>query len=140
MSGSTIEEAGLSGRRSTILLVEDEELLRLSLADYLRECGFEVVEACSGDEAVAKLRSTQDPIDLVFSDIQMPGALDGIGLAQWIKQARPGIPVVLASGDAQKSEAAKLLCECEPFFAKPYDFAAITGQFRQMIKAAAASL
>jgi CheY-like chemotaxis protein len=90
-----------------ILIVEDEVLLRMAISDYLQECGFKIYEAGTASEAIEMIESGRFAIDLVFSDIRMPGELDGFGLAQWVRKNRPGLPVILTSGDAKKSEAAK---------------------------------
>ena len=71
-------------KKYTILVVEDEVLLRLDLAHQLRGAGFEVVEADSGDEAVAILKAKGD-VDLILSDIRMPGEIDGAALARSVR-------------------------------------------------------
>lgn len=116
-------------RTPAILIVEDEVLIRFVLADYLRECGFKVLEAGDAAEAIQILEAEVD-IDLVFSDVQMPGEMDGFGLAQWVRRNRPKLPITLTSGDAKKSAKAKELCENEPFFAKPYDVAKVVAHIR----------
>jgi CheY-like chemotaxis protein len=63
----------------------------------------------------------------------MPGEMDGFALAQWIRHNRPGLPVVLTSGDTKKSEAARDLCEDEPFFAKPYQLEPVVQRIRALI-------
>ena len=122
-------------RCPAILVVEDEVLIRLVIADYLRECGFKVYEAGTALEAIAVLESNKASIDLVFSDIRLPGETNGFALAQWVRMNRPGVPVVLTSGDSKKSEAAKELCENEPFFAKPYDVQLVVAHIRTLIDA-----
>ena len=126
-------------RCPAVLVVEDEVLIRFAIADYLRECGYKVHEAGTAAEAVEILKSDKAPIDLVFSDIRMPGNMNGFGLAQWVRQNRPGLPVVLTSGDSKKSEAAKELCENEPFLAKPYDLQEVVARLRTIIDANAQS-
>jgi DNA-binding NtrC family response regulator len=118
-----------------ILVVEDEVLIRLVIADYLRECGFKVYEAGTAAEAIEVLESDQASIDLVFSDIRLPGEMNGFALGQWVRTNRPGLPVVLTSGDSKKSDAAKELCENEPFFAKPYDVHLVVARIRTIIEA-----
>ena len=108
-------------RQPAILLVEDDILLRVAIGDYLRECGFKVYEAGNGVDAVVILRAKKVTIDLVLSDVEMAGNVDGFALAQWVRKNRPGLALILASGDRKKSAAAKTLCESEPFFARPYD-------------------
>lgn len=82
-----------------ILLVEDEELVRLSAAEFLRFSDFQVIEAANADEAIQLLSSGAD-VDLVFSDVRMPGRLDGFDLAAWLATHRPALPVLLTSGYA----------------------------------------
>lgn len=103
----------------TILIVEDEVLIRLELADYLRECGYQVLEAVNADEALDVLRCDRK-IDLVFSDVHMPGSMDGFGLARWIRANRTGIEVILTSGVDRSTAVASELCEEGPLEAKPY--------------------
>jgi CheY-like chemotaxis protein len=104
----------------TILVVDDEVLIRLELADYLRACGYRVLEASSAEEAMAVMQ-TEHRVDLVFSDVQMPGPTDGFGLARWIRANRPGVKVILTSGVARSAALAGELCDEGPLEAKPYD-------------------
>jgi CheY-like chemotaxis protein len=82
---------------STILVVEDEILVRLMIAEELRGQDYNVVEAASADEARSVLQSGVK-IDLVLTDIWMPGSIDGAGLVHLIRVERPALKVVLASG------------------------------------------
>src|SRR5580698_6723942 len=84
--------------RPIILVVEDEVLIRMMLADELRGRGFDVVEAQNADEALTLLQSPV-PVGLVLTDVQLPGAMDGIGLARLLRAARPELKVVIASGN-----------------------------------------
>jgi CheY-like chemotaxis protein len=120
----------------TILVVEDEVLIRLSLSDYLRECGFTVLEAASGDEAIEVLRGRGDDVDLVFSDVQMPGETDGFTLARWVRSNHPEIPVILTSGVAHAVEKAADLCLEGPIVKKPYDHAALLSQILRLVERA----
>jgi signal transduction histidine kinase len=83
-----------SGR---ILFVEDDELVREAVVRGLQEAGFEVVVAANGDRALAMVEAGLD-IDVAFSDIVMPGKISGIDLAGILRERRPGLPVVLATG------------------------------------------
>jgi DNA-binding NtrC family response regulator len=86
--------------RRTVLVVDDEEALRLTVAANLEESGFRVLEARDGAEAVALVRS--DPsIDVVVSDVRMP-RLDGVAAFREIKRIRPGLPVILMTAFAQE--------------------------------------
>jgi CheY-like chemotaxis protein len=107
--------------RATVLVVEDEIVIRKPLGEYLRGAGYSILEAANAAEAIA-LFSARVPIDIVFSDIQMPGPIDGLGLAQWIRLYRPGIRIALTSGAANESRAVK---PAEIFVAKPYQVAEV---------------
>jgi CheY-like chemotaxis protein len=119
-------------RTPTILVVDDEVLIRMAISDFLQECGFKVFEASNADEAIEMIQSHQSVLDLVFSDVRMPGEMDGFGLSKWIRQ-NTKIPVILTSGDAKKTDAAHELCAQEPFLAKPYDLHYVVGQIRETI-------
>jgi DNA-binding NtrC family response regulator len=110
-------------------LFEDEFLPRAMLSDHLQECGFMVFEAANADEAITTIQ-TGIPIDLVLTDVRMPGSMNGFGLAKWIRANTPSISVILASGEATQTEAANELCDHIPFFRKPYDLTAIVAGIR----------
>jgi DNA-binding response OmpR family regulator len=122
-------------RTPTILVVDDEVLIRMALSDYLQECGFKVLEAGTASEAIAVLKASESPIDLVISDVVMPGEMDGFGLAQWIRASQPGLPCLLVSGDSRKAETATEVCEKEAFLPKPYDLKILVARIRSMIDA-----
>jgi CheY-like chemotaxis protein len=81
-----------------ILVVEDSVVLRMSVAHYLRGTGYTVIEAGNAQDALGVL-ATGIHIDLVFTDIQMPGDMDGIALAEQLARDQPTLPVILTSGD-----------------------------------------
>jgi len=85
------------------LVVEDEAIVRLDISDFLRERGFEVLEASSAEEAMDILDGNP-AISLVFTDIQMPGSLSGIDLARYIRRNRPGIKTLITSGHLPASD------------------------------------
>lgn len=105
----------------TVLVVEDEVLVRTAIAEYLRHCGFRVVEAVSADEALIILNETDIQVDIVFSDIKMPGAMDGFGLAKWVRENKPGLEVILTGNVEKAANAAGDLCEHGPHLEKPYE-------------------
>ena len=104
-----------SGRPIHILVVEDEPLIRAVLAEYLRDKGFIVVEAVNGDDAFAYVCSNQ-PVDLVFTDIQMPGSIDGIELVRKLRGFLPSLPIIVTSG----AVGPESIDEQASFIAKPY--------------------
>jgi CheY-like chemotaxis protein len=119
--------------RPVVLVVEDEVLIRSAVADYLRMSGNLVVEAANAAEAVA-LFAARVAIHVVFSDIQMPGPMDGLGLARWVRQHHPGIHVMLTSGNA---DAARAAGAAEIFFPKPYRSAEVAARIRLVLAEAA---
>lgn len=101
----------------TILVVEDEPLVRLSVATELRDGGYRVLEAGTADEALIALTGDQT-IDLVFCDVLMPGAKGGLSLASWMREQRPETPIILTSGS---DTVVRYFSDATiPFVAKPY--------------------
>jgi CheY-like chemotaxis protein len=104
--------------KRVVLVVEDEVIIRSVIADHLRDSGFTILEAANAAEAVTILTS-RAPVDLVFSDITMPGSMDGFGLARWVHEHHSHIPVLLTSGAAAVLNAAGPFTD-EAFMRKPY--------------------
>jgi DNA-binding response OmpR family regulator len=101
-----------------ILLVEAEELVRTPLAQYLRECGYRVLEAINSKEAQKLLSEGSQTIDIVLADIQtLQGS--GFAFAGWVRENKPGIKVILAGTVAAAARRAGDLCEKEPPIRKP---------------------
>ena len=115
-----------------ILVVEDEVLIRLVIADYLRDCGYKVHEAVSGEEAIAILQAPEVSIDVVFSDVEMPGSMDGFALARWVRANKPGMEVILTSGIERSADIAATLCEAGPLMKKPYSSQDVVDRLRQL--------
>ena len=97
-----------------VLVVEDEVLIRLEIADELRAQGLLVVEAATADQALSFFQAGVQ-VDLVFSDIEMPGSMNGVGLIQRLRVTAPNLPTVLTSGAAPDAH------EADAFVSKPYD-------------------
>jgi DNA-binding NtrC family response regulator len=108
----------VAGQRA-ILVVEDEILIRSAVAEFLRIAGYKVIEAADAAEAVA-IFASRTPIDLVFSDINMPGPMDGLGLVRWIADHHPGIHVILTSAIGHARRAGQSGAD---FLSKPYRLA-----------------
>jgi len=117
----------------TILVVEDEVLVRMVISDYLRDCGYRVIEAANADEALVVLEQHDLSVDAVLSDVEMPGAMDGFALARWIRQHRPGLDVVLVGSPDRAAAAAADLCEAGPALAKPYEPHAVVDRIRRLL-------
>jgi CheY-like chemotaxis protein len=121
--------------KPTILIVEDEAMIRLALSDYLQDCGFTVLDVTNAAEAVAVLQTKTFAIDVVLTDVRMPGEMDGFGLARWIREHRPGLPVLITTGDKAKGEMASDLCGKNPIIEKPHDFKLVLTHIRAAIEA-----
>lgn len=122
--------------RPVVLVVEDEVLVRMVIAEYLRDCDYVVIEAGSAVEAIALFKADVE-VDVVFSDIQMPGSMDGFALSQWVRQNRPGVKVILTSGAASAADKAADLCEDGPLLQKPYESEEVDRRIKQLLAARA---
>ena len=122
----------------TVLVVEDETLIRLLASDSLRDEGFDVVTAASAADAIAVLESG-DRVDFVFTDVTMPGAMNGVGLANWIRIHRPGLPVAITSGITRLRLSELGLGDDDTYFAKPVDFAVLVRHIRSVVAARTAA-
>src|SRR3954452_16854295 len=111
-ASKTPTEASEQKPAIVILAVEDDVLVRFPIAEYLRSCDFQVLEAASAEEAVTLL-STDIAVDFVFSDVRMTGAMSGFALATWIRANRPALPVLLTSGYSGMAGKARDLCDAQ---------------------------
>lgn len=118
-------------RQSTILVVEDELLIRLAISDYLRDCGYRVLEAAKADDAQRILRA-DEPVEVLFSDIDLGPGMNGFALARWVRQEYPAVRIVLTSGVVRSAEDAAELCD-GPFVRKPYSYEMLADQIKQML-------
>lgn len=124
---------------ATVLVVEDEVLIRAAVCDYLRGCGYRVLEAATGEEAQAIFGSsdtaTGEAIDVLFSDVQLGAGISGFTLASWVRQRHPGVRIVLASGVARLSQEAEHLCDGE-FFSKPFSHYRLAAEINALLEKA----
>ena len=120
-------------KNHTILVVEDEMLLRLDLAHQLRGAGFEVVEADSGDEALAILKAKGD-VDLILTDIRMPEEIDGAGLARSVRGQTQNIKIVILSAYIDTQQELPV----DATFTKPVRIEALLAKVRQLLPPASA--
>lgn len=104
--------------RQVVLVVEDEPLLRMHAVDLIEDAGFDTVEASSADEAVAILMARTD-IRIVFTDIDMPGSMNGLKLAAAVRERWPPIDIIITSGLV--SPTVHDMPARVRFFPKPYD-------------------
>ena len=119
-------------RRPVILIVEDDFLIRINAAEMIADAGFDVIEAGNADEAIVILEARPD-IHVVFTDIQMPGSMDGLKLARFVRGRWPPIKIVATSGHVDVAETD--LPDGGRFLPKPYSPHQITGVLRELIGA-----
>jgi CheY-like chemotaxis protein len=115
---------------AVVLVVEDEMLLRMRAVDMVEDAGYTSVEAVDADEAVAILESRSD-IALMFTDIQMPGSMDGLTLAHSVHQRWPPIKIILVSGQLKLTDID--LPADSRFFGKPLEAKEMIAQLQNMI-------
>ena len=125
--------------QATILVVEDEPIVRMNTAEYLAEAGFRVVEASDGAEAIEALKA-DDTISGVFSDLQMPGAVDGYAVRRWIQENRPRVAVLLTSGVSNVMTAAGHLSQPRWIVFKPYDLRDVERRLRALLSASGSAI
>src|SRR6266550_89045 len=115
---------------TNVLVVEDEMVLRMRAVDIVEDAGFTAVEAVSADEALAILESRSD-ISLLFSDIQMPGTMDGLKLAHAVHDRWPGIKIILVSGHIKLTDAERPADS--RFFGKPLEVKQMIAELQEMV-------
>ena len=116
--------------RPVVLIVEDEFLLRMDAADMVAAAGFEVVEAANADEAIEILEARRD-ITVVFTDIQMPGSMDGLKLARAVRGRWPPIKIVATSGHHHVGETRS--ARRRPVSAEALQPEQVTGVLRELM-------
>lgn len=116
-------------QRQNVLIVEDSPLLLLMAIDLVEDAGFHAISATNADEAITILESRPD-IRLVFTDVDMPGSMDGIKLAAAVRDRWPPIEIIIVSGYRQvKGDDLPVRAR---FFSKPYDAVAVAAAMREM--------
>jgi DNA-binding NtrC family response regulator len=116
-------------KKNVVLVVEDEPLLLMAAVDLVEEAGFEAVEAHNADEAIEILNARED-IRIVFTDIDMPGSMDGMKLAAMVRDRWPPVEIIIVSG--HRKVADDDLPARSVFFSKPYDVDRVTAQLHAM--------
>src|SRR5579859_6096567 len=115
-----------------LLLVEDDFWTRFSAAETLRVLGYRVIEARDAAEGISVLVAGT-PVDAVFSDINMPGEMDGLGFAAWLAARHPQLPLLLTSG-LEPPAATQPGANHSAFIAKPYDLREVDRRLRAMLQ------
>ena len=122
--------SGPTGSSTNVLVVEDEMVLRMRAVDIVEDAGFTAVQAVNADEALAILESRSD-ISLLFSDIQMPGSMDGLKLAHAVHDRWPSIKIILVSGQVTLADTDKPADS--RFFGKPLEVKKMIAELQDMV-------
>ena len=122
--------ASEADRPYAVLVVEDDAILRLHALDLVEEAGFTAIEAKNADEAIAILEKRSDII-LLFTDVNMPGSMDGVKLAHAVRNRWPPIKIVVVSGQVQLDT--NDLPSQARFFGKPFEAEKMIAELRELI-------
>lgn len=122
-------ETTITGR-AVVLIVEDEPLVRMMVIELFEDEGFEVLEATNADEAL-QIFERRDDVSLLFTDVEMPGSIDGYALARWVRVHRPAVKTMIVSGRALPR--AGDVPEGAAFVGKPYDHGDVMRRVQSMM-------
>jgi len=137
--GSSADARGRAGRKGrgarpqTLVVVDSEVLIRHAIADYLRSCGYTVVEAATSDEALIVFKDTQIMIDAMLCDIKVDGSMNGFELSRVARTIHPGIEIALAGSVLSSAKAAANLCDSGPHLGRPYDPQGVGDYIKQVL-------
>ncbi len=131
---TAIIPSAVVGGRECVLVVEDNEAVRMITADLLSQLGYDVIEACQPQAALEVLHSNRH-IDVMFSDVVMPGGLDGFGLAQEARRLRPGLRLLLTSGFAEFTDKSAMGLGEVKVLGKPFRQSELAHALREVLDA-----
>lgn len=117
----------------TVMVVDAEVLVRMTISAYLRDCGYRVVEAAGADEALTVLGQAGLTLHAALIHAVLPGPMDGFGVARWIREHRAGVQVLLAGTPARAAGHAADLCEEGPDLARPYEPQVVVDRIRRLL-------
>ena len=115
-----------------VLVVDDEPLVRMTAADELEEAGFRVLEAANADEALAMLKEHSDEVRVLFTDVNMPGSMDGMALAAQVHRRWPHVRLLISSGYARPHPDE--IPDDGQFVPKPYRSATLVRHVTEMLR------
>lgn len=120
----------MNNGKAVVLIVEDSTIVRMGAVDLVLSAGYEALEANDAEGAIRILEARND-VDIVFTDVRMPGTMDGIKLSHYIHDRWPPVKLIVASGEAILEESS--LPTGSRFFSKPYDERSITDAMALLI-------
>jgi len=129
MADSTTQPVG-------IIVADSEVIIRYVLSDYLRQCGYKVIDAASSDEVVEILVDSATPISAILSDSGLGGSMNAFSLRFWVREKRPDIEFILAGNVDVAAKAAGELCDEGPHLKRPYDPQMVLAHIKKLLNAA----
>jgi DNA-binding NtrC family response regulator len=117
---------------ASLLVVDGDIISRHAIADYLRQCGFAVIEAANTDEAMVALEEPSFSIDVILCDVAAIGTETAFGLATWVRQNRPELEVRMAGSVEGAARSAAELCEVGPHLSRPYEPEAVVDYIKRL--------
>ena len=118
--------------RSSVLIVDGDIVSRHVIADYLRQCGYAVVEAANASEAMIALQEATLSIDVILCEVTAVGSQSCFELANWVRANRPELEVRLAGGLEMTAQTAAELCETGPHLKRPYEPSAVVDYIKRL--------
>ena len=131
MTSGTVQP-GSSSRVDTILVVDHEIVVRMLICEYLRHCGYKVIEAVSAEEAMVVLTADAG-IDVVLCNAEMPGSPEGFGLAKWIRESLDDVRVILVGNLNRAADVASELCDNGPMLKRPYEPQVVVERIKRLL-------
>jgi CheY-like chemotaxis protein len=126
-----------SAAKTTCIIVADSEVIvRNVISDYLRHCGYKVIDAANSDEVVEILDGASAVISVILSDVDLPGSMNAFALRMLIRQRDPDIHFILTGNVAVAAKAAGELCDDGPHLARPYDPQAVVAHIMRLLATA----
>ena len=117
---------------ASVLIIDGDIVSRHAISDYLRRCGYAVVEAANTDEAMTALAEPKLGIDVILCDIAALGTRSGFELARWVRENRPELEVRLAGSLDGIAQTAADLCQTGPHLGRPYEPEAVVDYIKQL--------
>jgi len=117
---------------SSVLIVDGEIVSRHVIAEYLRQCGYAVVEAANTNEAMIALKEATLSIDIILCEVTVVGSQSCFELASWVRAHRPELEVKLAGGLEMTAQTAAELCESGPHLKRPYEPSAVVDYIKRL--------
>jgi len=120
----------------SIIVADSEVIIRNVLSDYLRQCGYKVIDAATSDEVIEILVNGAGPFAAVLSDADLGGSMNAFSLRFWVREKRPEIHFILAGNVDVAAKAAGTLCDQGPHLKRPYDPQHVMTHIKQLLSAA----